>query len=407
MSTSESYHPNWRMRYARLGAEGSWLWASLAVIAGIASFRFGLVPIAAGTLAFCATAALAQFGSGRVMTGPSRASTSLDGLRLALDEISSDNAGAPTPNLGVDEDLEPIAEALERLKNTYRAAKQEERERIVHSVSQFRSTAVVALGLMSANAERLALACQTLTAAIGDCDARTNSAMEASRDAWDAGLAVDTAAQNFNAAVRADEADVLAARDIVIEAASAARQTLAAVDGLAAKTHEIGELIEVSQAVAGQANFLSLNATIEAARAGQAGKGFTVVALEIKSLAAQMTDTSEGLSQRVAELRLAALQAVELVTAVESAMRQAEARTQGVATVMNARNEAWERIARGSYQASKCADATVETLDAMNASLSAAGKIALDLRASALETSGQAKTLRENIDRFLLGLATV
>ena len=92
------------------------------------------------------------------------------------------------------------------------------------------------------------------------------------------------------------------------------------MDGLAARTHEIGDLVEVIETIAAQASFLALNATLEAARAGQAGKSFTVVALEVKSLAAQMTEASEGMSERVASLRLAAIQAVETATAVDVSM---------------------------------------------------------------------------------------
>src|SRR3546814_9741217 len=66
-----------------------------------------------------------------------------------------------------------------------------------------------------------------------------------------------------------------------------ARTTNGQVEGLAASAQKIGNVVSLIQDIAEQTNLLALNATIEAARAGEAGKGFAVVASEVKSLAMQ------------------------------------------------------------------------------------------------------------------------
>ena len=70
------------------------------------------------------------------------------------------------------------------------------------------------------------------------------------------------------------------------------------VDELGVNAREIGQVTEVISDISEQTNLLALNATIEAARAGDAGKGFSVVANEIKELARQ---TSDGHSQNQAD----------------------------------------------------------------------------------------------------------
>jgi hypothetical protein len=74
---------------------------------------------------------------------------------------------------------------------------------------------------------------------------------------------------------------------LVIRAAEQARGSAWQVEDLADTATRIGEVVRLIDGIAAQTNLLALNATIETAHAGEAGRGFTVVANEIKRLAAQ------------------------------------------------------------------------------------------------------------------------
>jgi methyl-accepting chemotaxis protein len=65
------------------------------------------------------------------------------------------------------------------------------------------------------------------------------------------------------------------------------------VEVLILSTQKIGETMGLIQTIAAQTNLLALNATIEAARAGDAGKGFAIVAGEVKALAAQTSKATD------------------------------------------------------------------------------------------------------------------
>lgn len=65
----------------------------------------------------------------------------------------------------------------------------------------------------------------------------------------------------------------------------------------------IGQVVEVIRALADQTNLLSLNATIESARAGEAGRGFAIVAHEIKGLARQTADATKNIEESVNEIQ--------------------------------------------------------------------------------------------------------
>ncbi|MBF0563153.1 MAG: CZB domain-containing protein, partial [Alphaproteobacteria bacterium] len=75
------------------------------------------------------------------------------------------------------------------------------------------------------------------------------------------------------------------------------------VDTLAQASAQIGDIVNQIEAIAKQTNLLALNATIEAARAGDAGKGFTVVAGEVKNLANQTARATIDIRTRIESLR--------------------------------------------------------------------------------------------------------
>lgn len=178
---------------------------------------------------------------------------------------------------------------------------------------------------------------------------------------------VQNVAQNASSAAHAArEADVeaKAGRSVVTQSvesindlASEVERAASVIGKLEADTENVGTILDVIKGIAEQTNLLALNAAIEAARAGEQGRGFAVVADEVRTLASRTQDSTQEIQRVIEELQSAARSAAEVMS---HSQEQAKNSVDHAARTDNSLATITEKVESITRMNTEIADATGE-----------------------------------------------
>ena len=194
--------------------------------------------------------------------------------------------------------------------------------------------------------------------------------------------------------------------ELLADSAQSASQS---IGSLSTQIQNIGSVLEVIKSVAEQTNLLALNAAIEAARAGEQGRGFAVVADEVRALARRTQQSTGEIEQLVSALRLAAQSSVrqiqdsgELVKLAVSDALQTESALGSIAAAVSQIQQMNQQIAAAAEQQSSVAEEINRSVTSIRASADQSALAMQGNTTSSLELAQLGAQLKGMVGHFRL-----
>jgi methyl-accepting chemotaxis protein len=333
--------------------------------------------LTAGALATLLAALLAWLVT-RTLTRP---------IRRCVEALRALAAGDLTTRSGIDrgDEVGQLARALDETAGALG-------ETIASVAAASQSLATSAHGLSGAADQIAASAEQTSAQSLvvaSSAEEVSSSVQTVAAGSEEMGASIQEIAQNANAAA-----------GVAGRAVEVAKSTNETVAKLGESSVEVGNVVKVITSIAEQTNLLALNATIEAARAGEAGKGFAVVASEVKELAQETARATEDISRRVSAIQTDTAEAVKAIEEIATTIASINDYQVTIASAVEEQSATTEEMNRNVGDAARGSGDIAANISGVATAAASTTEAVVTYRQEALEVARQAGELEELVGRF-------
>ncbi|TYC52196.1 HAMP domain-containing protein [Rhodobacterales bacterium] len=342
----------------------------------------------------------------------------MERLSVAARQIADGNLDVPVEATGRQDEIGRMARCIEVFKENSvereRLAEErevgqvarEKREQMIDSlINAFRAESQSVLELVETNITRVESLSSTLSQRSASAAEQGRTAVNVSDNASSNVQAVASATEELNASISEISRQVETTASIVARTTSSAQSSNTKISGLAEAANRIGAVVSLISEIAEQTNLLALNATIEAARAGEAGRGFAVVASEVKSLAGQTAKATEEISSQIAAIQASTTEAVDEIAHVSESVEEVNSYTATIAAAVQQQGAATGEISRNVTEAAEGTRSVASNVASLNEDVAGNSEAVEDMLTATIEMKQQAEHLRSSVEKFLSEVA--
>ncbi|WP_323762386.1 methyl-accepting chemotaxis protein [Maricaulis sp.] len=290
--------------------------------------------------------------------------------------------------------LEEETEAERRMKEKRSAA-------IESLIQAFEQQSGDALGQVGEAATRMETAARAMSSTAAATTGKSAAVAQASEGASQNVQTVAAAAEEMVSSIGEISQQISRSTEIAGSAVDQVEQTNGDVQRLDDAAKSIDNIVSLINDIAEQTNLLALNATIEAARAGEAGKGFAVVASEVKALASQTGAATQNISEHISGIQGATAKAVEAMSSIGGTIHEMSEIATAIAAAMEEQRAAAGEITRSAQEAADGTSQVFTNIQEVDQATSETGESAGEVLEASLAVSRQSDTLKSAVEQFL------
>ncbi|MBN2448158.1 MAG: methyl-accepting chemotaxis protein [Phycisphaerae bacterium] len=267
---------------------------------------------------------------------------------------------------------------------------------VADTVSDLAGTATA----LSTAALQLSKVSDELNTGAGEASGRAGSAANAAEQISSNVQSVAAGSEQMTASIREIATTSTQAAQVASESMEIARTTSAQISELGQASTEIGDVVKLITSIAEQTNLLALNATIEAARAGEAGKGFAVVASEVKDLAQETARATEDITVKILAIQQRSAGASTAIARIEQVIGQISDYSTTIASAVEEQSATTNEMARSISDAARSSGQVQASFAAVSEVTEATSDAARSSKEAADDLSALAVKLNALVGRF-------
>ncbi|WP_421707198.1 methyl-accepting chemotaxis protein [Algihabitans sp.] len=338
----------------------------------------------------------------------------ISAMTQAMSRLADGDTSVQVPSVGRGDEVGAMAAAVQvfkdnAIRNAELAATAEKdaaeraarADRLSEATEGFSRDIGAVLEQVTGAARQLQGTSGSLTATAQETSERASSVASSSERASQNVETVAAASEELGASIQEITRQVKQQRELAGEAAEDAKASDAEVRRLAESAQKIGEVVGLITDIAEQTNLLALNATIEAARAGEAGKGFAVVASEVKSLASQTAKATEQISKDIEAIQSQTSATVNSIDVIGQRIGSITEIATAVATAVEEQAAATQEISRNVQSAASGARDVNENISGVTEAASGLDRSSSELADASQVLTTQSEELQRFVTRFV------